>query len=395
MGLPGIAGSAIQIVMMLAFASAYAAGVQKNSGVTTGTVLPTVTVGAPRDPVDKSYRKMLKGMDLFEQKHGMAPNASLRYKLLPRQRDTKMDGIVLEIVGNTVAIPVAVAADHTFTLERHLQALDEDASVMPDRNAHSMTWRAEIRTPGLPLNTRRLGDLRLECFVGMEADLVSNVRPVIGQVANFVLRMLGYCDGRVVHYLFFSEQPLFGVTMVAGNRREALSVDELYAGASYDPALQADLPYCDCQVLLDRTYFMPLGDPTWPDDTLVEFEYMEDGVDGYTAVTPSPAAPIAATALSARNARDAITIGKSTRADVIATLGKTTIISFDSGFEVWVYQFKADTPTATSWAERFGFARSDKGKSGNSELVVLFEQSGIVTKARLRDTPLPGDAKER
>ena len=96
-----------------------------------------------------------------------------------------------------------------------------------------------------------------------------------------------------------------------------------------------------------------------------------------------------------RNAMDAITIGKSTRADVIATLGKTTIISFDSGFEVWVYQFKADTPTATSWAERFGFARSDKGKSGNSELVVLFEQSGIVTKARLRDTPLPGDAKER
>jgi hypothetical protein len=395
MGLPGLSSTVVQIVMMLALASAYAAEAQENSVATTGTVLPTVTVGAPRNPVDKSYRKMLKGMDLFEEKHGLAPDASLRYKLLPRQRDTKMDGIVLEIVGNTVAIPVVVAADHTFTLDRHPQALDEDASVIPDRNARSMTWRAEIRTPGLPLNTRRLGDLRLECFVGMEADLVSNVRPVIGQVANFVLRMLGYCDGRVVHYLFFSEHPLFGVTMVAGNRREVLSVDELYAGASYDPALKADLPYCDCQVMLDRTFFMPLGDPTWPDDTLVEFEYMEDGVDGQTAVTPHPPAPSVATAISARNARDAITVGISNKADVIATLGKTTVISFDSGFEVWVYRFKADSPTATSWAERFGFARSDKGKSGNTEFVILFAQSGVVTKARVRDAPPPVVAKDR
>jgi hypothetical protein len=275
--------------MMLACATAYATDEHEKAGAATGTVLPTVTVGAPRDPVDKSYRKMLKGMDLFEQKRGMAPNASLRYKLLPRQHDTNMDGIVLEIVGNTVVIPVPVAADHTFTLERHPQALDEDASVMPDRNARSMTWRAEIRTPGLPPDTRRLGDLRLECFVGMEADLVSNVRPVIGQVANFVLRMLGYCDSRVVHYLFFSERPLFSVTLVAGTRREILSVDELYAGASYDPMLKADLPYCDCQVLLDRTYFMPLGDPNWPDDTLVEFEYMADGVVRQTAVAPAVA----------------------------------------------------------------------------------------------------------
>jgi hypothetical protein len=30
-------------------------------------------------------------------------------------------------------------------------------------------------------------------------------------------------------------------------------------------------------VLVDRTYFLPLGDPSWPDDTRVEFEYMDDG----------------------------------------------------------------------------------------------------------------------
>jgi len=228
---------------------------------------------------------MLKGMELFEEKHSMAPNASLRYKLLPRRRDTNMDGIELNIVGDTVTIPVPVAADHTFTLERHQKALDENASVILDRKARSMTWRAEIRTPGLPPNARRLGDLRLECYVGMEADLVSNVRPVIGQVANFVMRMLGYCDKSAVHYLFFSERPLFSVTMVAGTRTEILSVDELYAGISYDPLSKSDLSYCDCEVLLDRTYYMPLGDRSWPDDTLIEFEYMDDENDRQGAVT--------------------------------------------------------------------------------------------------------------
>ena len=32
----------------------------------------------------------------------------------------------------------------------------------------------------------------------------------------------------------------------------------------------------DCEVLVDRTYFLPLGDRSWPDDTRVEFEYMDD-----------------------------------------------------------------------------------------------------------------------
>ena len=264
-------GAALIFAMTLACAAAYANEPQ------------AVEVTATRDPVDKSYRKMLRGMDLFEKRHGMAPNASLRYKLLPRQGDARMDGIALEIVGDSFTIPVTLAPDRTFTLERHQQALDEDASVRPNRKANSMTWRTEIRTPGLPPDTRRLGDLRLECHVGMEADLVSNMRPLIGQVRNFIDKMVDYCDAMDPHYYFFAARPLFSVTMVAGARRAILSVDELYAGASHDPLSMSDLSYCDCQVLLDRTFYMPLGDKSWPDDTLIEFEYMDD--DNATAVS--------------------------------------------------------------------------------------------------------------
>jgi hypothetical protein len=283
-----LSGAAMQIAIILACTVAYAGEPREKAGVAPDP-REFVLVNGTRDPVNKSYRKMLNGMALFEKMHGMAPNASLRFKLLPRQRDTQMDGIVLEIVGDTVTVPVALAADRTFTLERDQQALDENASVIPNRKANSMTWRTEIRTPGLPPNTRRLGDLRLECQVGMEAGLVSNTRPVIGLVADLIQGMLDFCNGSDVPYLFFSERPLFGVTMIAGARREILSVDDLYAGVSYGRVSKVDLAYCDCQVLLDRTYFLPLGDKSWPDDTLIEFEYMDDGSDPQRAVAPPDA----------------------------------------------------------------------------------------------------------
>lgn len=87
------------------------------------------------------------------------------------------------------------------------------------------------------------------------------------------------------------------------------------------------------------------------------------------------------TTVSVRDARHAITVGTSTRSDVIAALGKTAGISFDSGFEVWVYQVTGDTPASLGWTKR-----------GTTEFVVLFGPSGVVTKTRLRPPP-PGKPK--
>lgn len=236
----------------------------------------TVTAKANRDPVEKSYRKMVHGMELFEKERSMSPGAPLRFKLLPRRIDTDMNSIQIDVIGPTVDFVVQVAPDHTFALPRNQAAFDDDAQVIPNRKKQTMTWRSEIRTPGLPPNTRRLGDLRLECRVGMEAGLISNSSTLIGRIASALLDTPAYCDRKEPHYLFFSDRPLFSVALVSGGRREILTVSKLYAAASDDPKLRDDLPYCDCEVLLDRTYFLPLGDPSWPDDTLVEFDYMDD-----------------------------------------------------------------------------------------------------------------------
>ena len=264
------------MVRFLILCIAVQAGAALAQGKPTNAPPDAVAVTALRNPVDKSYRRMVEGMELFERRHHLAPDASLRFKLLPRHHDTDMEAIQLEIVGDHFATPVAVAPDRTFTIERSPLALKEKASVQPNRKAQTMTWRAEIRTPGLPPDTRRLGDLRLECEVGMKAGLISNYRPFLfGWLDVFLREGPEYCHRTTPRYLFFADRPIFSVALVAGSRREVLPVDRLYAGASRDPEWKEDLPYCDCEVLVDRAYFMPLGDPSWPDDTLVQFEYMD------------------------------------------------------------------------------------------------------------------------
>lgn len=271
---PGLHSCTLRQVVHIALVAACAAsGAQERPRQAPQQI--TIT-GTSRPAVEKSYRKMVQGMDYFESARStIAPDASLRFKLLPRKPGTDMERIVLEVIGPRFSYAVPIAPDHTFVLERDVVAMEDDAAVLTNRKRLSMTWRTEIRTPGLPPHIRRLGDLRLECEVGLEADLVSNSSP-IGRVFDLFTDSKGYCDRKETMYLYFAERPIFSVTLVAGARREVLPIDRLYAMASDDPGLKEDLPYCDCEMLVDRTYFLPLGDHSWPDDTRVEFEYMDD-----------------------------------------------------------------------------------------------------------------------
>ena len=260
----------------VAAAAGVSAQAQEKSAPAPALAPVTVSASANRDPAEKSYRSIIKGIDLFERERSLSPNGALRFKLLARKRDTDMKNIEIEVIGTNTAFTVPVADNQTFSLPRDPQALNEDAQVVPNRKAQTMTWRADIRTPGLPPNVRRLGDLRLECRVGMASGLVSNSGTLAGRLASALLDTPAYCNKKVPLYLFFADRAVFSVTLVSGARREVLPVSQLYAAASDDPKLGNDLAECDCEVLVDRTYFLPLGDATWADDTRIEFEYMVD-----------------------------------------------------------------------------------------------------------------------
>jgi hypothetical protein len=103
--------------------------------------------------------------------------------------------------------------------------------------------------------------------------------------------------------------------------------------------------------------------------------------------------------IAARNAAEAIAIGKSTQADVIAAFGKAAVVSFDSGYQVWVYWITDERVTGESagkpgWMSRFLHAASEEEMArGKTEFVILFTPSGVVAKIRIRPAPAPGVAK--
>ena len=310
-----------------------------------------VTVTATRDPVDKSYRKMIAGMDRFERNRALAPQATLRFQLLPRLPTTRLDGIALRVVGDTVALPVPVAPDHTFTLDRNNQALREDAALVASSKTSTLTWRARVRSPNVPPGMRRLGDLRLECQVGVEAGLLSNNANVFAWLGELLTDPDRVCSAADGNYLFFAERPLFGVTLRDGNRTETLPFSMLYAGGTQTPDT---LSFCDCQVLLDRSYYAPVWDRRWSDDTLVAFDYMDDAPGAGTV-------PVAAT--------------HRTTAQMRAALGPATTVRFDNGYQVWRYQYPKSGPEK----------KPEGGKPAYAEFVILFGPDGVARKARLSE----------
>ncbi len=87
------------------------------------------------------------------------------------------------------------------------------------------------------------------------------------------------------------------------------------------------------------------------------------GIFGSSTAAP----PFSNPAMSMQSASASITIGKSSKADVMAALGAATVINFDSGFEVWVYRAKSRGPS-----------------DAKAEFVILFSPDGVAKKTRLR-----------
>lgn len=210
-----------------------------------------VSVSGTRDPDWKPYRKMLAGMDAFEHYHSLAPQTELKFILRPQQADLTVAGLKLGILGNNVSIEVPIASDYTFSLPRDDAAAKDDADVQLSSKKGLFRWRPDIHTPGLAAGTRRLGDLRLECEVRWAVDKFDSS---FLQLA-YLLPLGGACHTSRSRIFYASSAAITGVTLVSNSRRESLPAERLN---------QKD----------HTRYAPPLHDTSWPDDTLLEFEFM-------------------------------------------------------------------------------------------------------------------------
>lgn len=208
---------------------------------------PVVEVAGIRDPELKAYRTMVKGLDAFDQERARAPQAGLRFLLRPATPGESLEGLTLTISGDTVSLPVELAADGGFVLPRSQAALADRAELVLNKKRNSYRWRPDVRSPGVPANARRLGDLRLQCAVQWAID-----REALTPQARGALEASGGpCHSPLAHTGFEAPQPLRAAWLREGTRREALPVNRQR----------------------NRRFTPPLADSGWSDDAVVEFDY--------------------------------------------------------------------------------------------------------------------------
>lgn len=221
------------------------ASAENNSAASAVEQLPPVEVVGSTDIDWKPYRTMLKGLDAFDQHHDLAPAALPRFILRSRQTDLKLENLSLAILGEKSSIDVPIAPDWVFELPRDKAAADENAEVMLNAKKGVFHWRPYIRSPNVPSNVLRLGDLRLECEMrwAVERDSLSfSHRSMLGLLG-------GPCKSSIVKVLYPASQKLIGIRLVSGARNESLPSDRFFEkGLIFSP---------------------PIHDQTWPDDTLL------------------------------------------------------------------------------------------------------------------------------
>lgn len=206
-----------------------------------------VKVNGVKDPDWKSYKTMVKGLDVFEKFHSLAPQAIPKFQLIPRKDEITMEGVNLRLVVDEIARPIPLASDGTFTLPRDEAALQSNAELVINSKKSMYRWWPYVRSPQLKTNQRRLGDLRMECemFWAIYYDDIPFV------IRNGIKAIGGLCHTAKIKMYFPSDFVGLKEARLSQNGRQFI------------------LPLSKNKL----QFYIPIYDPLYQDDAMIEFEY--------------------------------------------------------------------------------------------------------------------------
>lgn len=213
-------------------------------------VLPTVAVAGLKAPELRPYQTMLRGAHTYEKLKAMAPDAPFFLMIKPRRAGLDIRTVTLKIVGEQTTVAVPVAEDGTFNLPilGDPEFAHAEMVVNQKKSDNAIGWRPRIVTPGLPPNTRRLGDLRLECEIQWAID-----KSDMSFMARSAFALLGGpCNTSKVQMQFEAPAQLAGATLRNAERTQTIRLTHGGSG-----------------------FIAPVHDKSWPDDALIEFQPAE------------------------------------------------------------------------------------------------------------------------
>ena len=260
------------IILALLFSAARAATPSATTASAPAEQQVEVTAQLPGARDEKTLAQLLAARDAFDRHHALAPDATLAFRLYARLDPKDLARLHLFRVDGRQRHDVPLDDHQRFALSPDWTRADADRGVLLQTNLPdgAVAWKVDVRSPGVPGDRRRLGDLRLECEADtFHGNLQRGLRTPVSAIMDASHELCLLDDAEV----WFAERPVFGVTLVSGARRRMLPYSYLH-GSTGTMALAGlfDWPYA----LRDRAYFLPLEDRSWPDDTQVTFDAMDD-----------------------------------------------------------------------------------------------------------------------
>ena len=156
-------------------------------------------------------------------------------------------------MGNGEPVVLPVAADDTFTVPRLQSALDDNADMILNRRKGLVDGMPQVRTPGLPDNVRRLGDVRLECQV-LTAIGKREMGFMLRAAISTVMFSGNWCGQRRAQFWFSASRPLQSAVIRENGREGEVKVQKW-------------------------SFLPPVGDDSWSNEALIELSFAPQATD--------------------------------------------------------------------------------------------------------------------
>lgn len=243
-------------VLLAATLAAASAAAIADAGANSAPDSPeTIHVNAMRNPEVRSYAAIVAGMDEFERHHALAPGVdALRFQIRAlrlREGLPEPARVGVQLEGEDgFRLPLVPGPKGELLVPRSRAALKANSELMLNQKRRDYRIEPLIRTPGLPENLRRLGDLRLECKV-----MVAIAKEEIGTfwtlTVNSLLLTRDWCSFDKASHDGFSFRTAHTVT----------------GAVLQDGNLSRNLRFSD------KSFQVPLYDQRWSDDALIELQF--------------------------------------------------------------------------------------------------------------------------
>ena len=214
--------------------------------------VPEVIVTAGEHSEGVSYQAIVRGLDAFARHKQLAPGATPKFIVQPQQLDASLKGLNLIVATASRDIDIPLDKNGVFAAPQSDARESSEARIILNRPQGAYAIKPFVRTPGLPPNTRRLGDFRALCEMRWAMERDNELVPL---PARLLAGTLGSaCHSSMIKVIFPAPRPIAEIWLVSGQRREALPQERIRG---------------------DRiSYIPPLEDDTWPDDTLIELKFV-------------------------------------------------------------------------------------------------------------------------